>query len=645
MKRTLLLLFVFCTVSVYGQTLKANFYAQEAMKTYYKMGWDSQEEAATWTYQRTNASATWSLWQQPRVKGMKPFSSIDEASQYSLGIPYAESMQNETATSPEITVEPNSQCEFYSCFSGGLLVFARWTLSVKDVEAGTTTLLLDAFRWAQEQGYTGPNWIKFRLDLSAYAGKKVQFSFNYKGQGGEDVLIDGFRLMQLDNSADAYVSINTEQKVHFVNTSEGAITTYTWTFPGGTPATSSEKNPEVTYARAGSYPVTLTVTDANGSQTLTRDAYVRVTGVAPKALIGVPEEAYLSPFTACFVPLNVPVRFKDLSDGRPSEWIWTFTGTDITRSTDRNPVVTYLRKGVYSVGLRTTNDTGTDQDILQNAIQAGGEQYVWNIKPEENDKLVKLSMGWYGNYAGSNWLGMKEFAEYFKAPLAAAEIKSVDIYFASVTTVSPDAMITVSVKTPDGKGMPGTSLASASLKASQLVFVAGDLKPTSFTFTSPVKVSGEFFITVDGMPNNTSGSSADDIAILCHRRNEGELCTAFHLLADEDENHQPTGTYTWFRNTDDPLSMALCPLLSYDVAATGIESASASSTAQEMSFDGETLTLRGSVDSVQIYGINGESVLSLLHPASTISLRHLPAGIYVIKATYGNKTAVQKIVK
>lgn len=91
--------------------------------------------------------------------------------------------------------------------------------------------------------------------------------------------------------------------------------------------------------------------------------------------------------------------------------------------------------------------------------------------------------------------------------------------------------------------------------------------------------------------------------------------------------------------------MALCPLLSYDVAATGIESASASSTAQEMSFDGETLTLRGSVDAVQIYGINGESVLSLLHPASTISLRHLPAGIYVIKATYGNKTAVQKIVK
>jgi len=49
--------------------------------------------------------------------------------------------------------------------------------------------------------------------------------------------------------------------VNFTDISEGVPITWEWTFEGGTPATSTEENPSVTYDTFGSYDVTLTVHD------------------------------------------------------------------------------------------------------------------------------------------------------------------------------------------------------------------------------------------------------------------------------------------------------------------------------------------------------------------------------------------------
>jgi len=54
----------------------------------------------------------------------------------------------------------------------------------------------------------------------------------------------------------------------YTSTSTGSPTSYSWVFEGGTPATSTQQNPQnVTYANAGAYDVTLTVSNANGSNT------------------------------------------------------------------------------------------------------------------------------------------------------------------------------------------------------------------------------------------------------------------------------------------------------------------------------------------------------------------------------------------
>lgn len=51
---------------------------------------------------------------------------------------------------------------------------------------------------------------------------------------------------------------------------------YSWNFPGGSPAASSQENPSVTYNQAGSYPVTLTLTNPSGSSDTTLQAFIRV---------------------------------------------------------------------------------------------------------------------------------------------------------------------------------------------------------------------------------------------------------------------------------------------------------------------------------------------------------------------------------
>lgn len=644
MKKFLLPLFCVFTIPTFSQGLKASFYAEESMKTDYRMGWDSMDEAKTWKYERTNSSATWGLADNPQIKGLNSFTSIDANNKYSLAINYSNAHQDETATSPEILLPSGAHCEFYSCFSGGFLIFARWRLILTDVETQQKDTLVDAFNWAQEKGYDGPSWVKFNPDLAKYAGRKVTFSFNYKGDGGEDVLIDGFRIMHLEDSPDAYVSINEGDTVHFTNASEGAVTSYRWTFSGADTESSTEADPKIVYSRAGAYPVTLTVSDGQTEHTVTRATYVKVNAVAPKAIIGVPRSGYLSPFAGVYLPLNVPVRFEDYSTGNPTEWYWQFQETDKLTTLERRPTVTFLKEGVYSVGLRVTNSAGSNTDALQRAIQVGGQQYIWNIAPEENSKLEKIALGWYGNYAGSNFLGITEFAEYFHAPLVSAEISSVDIYFATTTTITPDALVKVSVREVGDDGMPGQELGSAEVAARDLKYDAQNVVPTTFKFAEPVSVSKAFFVTVSGMPNENNAQGTDDIAIYCIRREHNEKNTVYHLLADEDDRGRRLGTYTWYENEDEALSMAVCPLMKYS-SPTAVAPVKGAADEPVLAFDGSSLRVSGTCVQLQVYSAGGSLLKTVLRPAETVSLADLPAGVFVVKALGKDSMATLKILK
>ena len=645
MRKTLLLLFCCLYFATYGQSLQANFYALGGTTPYYSMGWDSMEEANQWKYFSLNNSATWQLYEEPSWKGLKPFSYFNPNSKFSLGIGYSKKKQKETAQSPQINIKPNSTCSFYACFSPGLLVFARWKLLITDVDTKETTELLDAFKWSQENAFDGPNWNKFNVNLSAYAQKNVQFSFVYEGSDGEDVFIDGFEVSQNDANATS-INVVEGEEVAFYSSSVGKVTSYKWKFEGGTPNVSTDESPKVVYAKAGTYPVTLTVSNGTEEHTFTREAYINVTKKAPQALIGVESGGYLSPFVGRFVALGSSLTFKDLSKNNPTQWQWSFKGADVEQSNEQNPTVTYNKQGVFSVGLRATNDAGTSKDALLNYIQVGGQQHIWNITPEESPNLNVIALGYYGFYAGSNWLGMTKFAEHFDAPQAKAEVKSVDVYFGSTATISPNADISVALTLADDKGMPGEVLATSTLKASELVYDNNTIKPTTFTFDTPIAVDKEFFVVIGEFPNNENATrDVDKIAILCLRRQPKEKTTVFHLLADEDANNKPTGTYTWYRNDEEPLSMAVCPLLSYSPSTTALPRNEVKGGEAALRFDGANLLATADYDAIEVYAMHGARVLSATRPPHVLSLRHLPSGVYVVKAKRGKTQDTLKVVK
>lgn len=57
---------------------------------------------------------------------------------------------------------------------------------------------------------------------------------------------------------------------------KGTPTSWSWSFPGGTPSTSTSQNPTITYSTPGVYSVTLTASNASGSDAFTRTNFVQV---------------------------------------------------------------------------------------------------------------------------------------------------------------------------------------------------------------------------------------------------------------------------------------------------------------------------------------------------------------------------------
>lgn len=548
---------------VINEPLKADFTTDRAFTAFYDQEFDSEEGMADWT-----VGEGWEL-------ANRNFKSVKADDVSSVSIAYdAQNNGTSQLTSPEFTIEEGSNVEFYAYFQAPFLIYGKWTFDVIDTESNETTTLLNAFDWAQDNGYTGPNWNKFSFSLAAFTGKKVKFEFNYPF-GGENLAIDGFRLTKEDASAAETIHIFEGESIQFVSLAKGSPDATEWKFPGSESETSTDPNPTVTYNKAGTYDVSLTVRRGNESDVMERKGFVVVAQKAPTALIGLPEEGYESPWVGVFVPTDVPVTFRDLSTGNPTEWNWVFQYADKETSNEQNPTVTFVKKGTVSVGLTAKNAAGQSNDVLQYAIQAGGSQYVWNISSEENSNLKKVELGWFGTYAGSNWLGLDRFAEKYKAPLADATINEVAVYFASVTSIDPDYEVRLTLNAVGENGEPGEELASTSVKASDLKYSDDDYLATTFTFAEPVSMEKgkEFFVVVGPFPNGTMEESpytSDDISIFCLRRNAGMKTTAWQLVEDTDEDNNGLGTYTWFANTDDPTSMAIAPCVTYKDTTTSI---------------------------------------------------------------------------
>ncbi|PLW97854.1 MAG: hypothetical protein C0591_05715, partial [Marinilabiliales bacterium] len=72
-------------------------------------------------------------------------------------------------------------------------------------------------------------------------------------------------------------SVMEGQSVSFTDQSANNPTSWSWSFPGGNPSTSAERNPVVTYPAIGNYNVSLTVSNSAGSNQIVKSGYITVT--------------------------------------------------------------------------------------------------------------------------------------------------------------------------------------------------------------------------------------------------------------------------------------------------------------------------------------------------------------------------------
>ena len=177
------------------------------------------------------------------------------------------------------------------------------------------------------------------------------------------------------------------ETITFTNLSQNAGA-YLWTFNGGNPITSSDENPSVTYAEAGTYTVTLraaasTVELLTNAVTETKENYIIVT--APSGSdIDVDFEA-----DQTTVQVGTTVHFTSHCSSNASAFSWTFDGGDPSTSTNANPSVTYNTPGVYDVSLRAGS---SNIMIYVNGVTETKRGYITvtegPVEPPQPDEVV-----------------------------------------------------------------------------------------------------------------------------------------------------------------------------------------------------------------------------------------------------------------
>lgn len=136
---------------------------------------------------------------------------------------------------------------------------------------------------------TTPGCYQFLMYDAAGDGLATYYSLrsNVDGQivtiksGGSFAYVDETQFTaQAEGVAAAFTSTTTSGcemlSIDYTDMSYGTITSWNWTFEGGTPATSTQQNPTVSYTNAGTFDVSLTVSDGTNSNTFSASDYVTV---------------------------------------------------------------------------------------------------------------------------------------------------------------------------------------------------------------------------------------------------------------------------------------------------------------------------------------------------------------------------------
>lgn len=169
--------------------------------------------------------------------------------------------------------------------------------------------------------------------------------------------------------------------VAFRDTSLFKPTSLAWTFAGGTPAASTDRNPTVTYNTPGRFAVTLQATNANGTAARTDTGYVVIYGRAPQATV-LASRTRICP--------GGQVSFTSQTAYCPGTYAWTFPGGTPATANTANTTVIYPTAGTYTATLTVANAYGSTSSTVSIEVTSGrGLPFA-----ETFDASTSLPPGW-----------------------------------------------------------------------------------------------------------------------------------------------------------------------------------------------------------------------------------------------------------
>lgn len=202
--------------------------------------------------------------------------------------------------------------------------------------------------------YNTPGTYTVVLKATNNAGNDTKTKTNYITVVDAGTLVADFTANQ--------TTINIGGTVNFTDQSLGEITSWSWQFPGGNPATSTNQNPSVTYGTAGSYNVTLIVSDGENEDDEVKIGYITVTSNTGGLHAAFVASSYNIIAGDC-------INFNDQSNGNPNSWSWSFPGATTLNSTNQHPTnICYPNPGIYDVVLQIQSPNGQDTYICQECI-------------------------------------------------------------------------------------------------------------------------------------------------------------------------------------------------------------------------------------------------------------------------------------
>lgn len=205
----------------------------------------------------------------------------------------------------------------------------------------TSTDDADGFFWEFGDGNTSSSENPVHNYAEAGTYTVILTVFNHCGEDTYEQEIELIQKPIADFSVDKR-DVCMGESVQFIDFSINADT-YFWTFDGGTPSTSTDPNPVVTYHEPGNYDVSLSVENSAGSDILVLTDFISVMTM---------------PTAGFTYSINNDIAIFTNTSDNASSFHWDFG--DGNSSNQESPVHVYEAGGVYTVILIASNECGND---------------------------------------------------------------------------------------------------------------------------------------------------------------------------------------------------------------------------------------------------------------------------------------------